>query len=347
VRRSPGFLRDPGACRVVLLYGDDAGLIRFRADALVEAVIGRLDDPFRVTELGREAATGLPAVAASLPLAGSRPVVRVRDATDAITDAVKMVLAGPGEALIVLEGINLPTRSRLRTLLEGTEAGAAIGCYPAGGRDLERFVLETAAEFGISIGAEALHWTCSQVEGDHGQVHREVEKLALYAGKGGMVDLLTAQACLSAVRNLSLDDALFAATEGDLTRCDRALTAAMEDGQGAASALRAALLHIQRLLRTSQLIDGGYSPERALSAVRPPVFWHRQISLRRALDCWQTPTLAHVLDALSDAERRCKQTGAPAQAICRQALMGIAGQAAGTRRIADQPPRSRVITLSS
>ena len=33
-----GFLKNPGACRVVLLYGDDAGMIRDRAEMLVRAV---------------------------------------------------------------------------------------------------------------------------------------------------------------------------------------------------------------------------------------------------------------------------------------------------------------------
>lgn len=332
-RRVPSFLRDPGACRIVLLYGEDAGLIQSRADALVEAVIGRLDDPFRVTVLDREAAIGLPAAAASLSLAGSRPVVRVIDATDAITDAVKMVLAGPSEALIVLQGLNLPARSKLRAFLEGNEAGAAIRCYPAQGRDLERTVLEVAVESDISICAEALHWMCSQREGGHGQIRMEVEKLALYAGKGATIDLFMAQACLSVQSNLSLDDAVFAATEGDVNGCDDALTAALGGGHAATSALRAALLHVQRLLRTRQLIDGGLTPERAFSSVNPPVFWRRHVALKRAVDCWRAPTLARVLIALSDAERRCKQSGAPAEAICRHAFMAIATHAAGTRGI--------------
>ena len=53
--RIPAFLRDPGDCRVVLLFGEDAGMIRDRAEALVRAVAGALDDPFLVTELPREA----------------------------------------------------------------------------------------------------------------------------------------------------------------------------------------------------------------------------------------------------------------------------------------------------
>ena len=58
--RIQAFLRDPGECRVVLLFGEDAGMIRDRAETLVRAVAGSLDDPFLVTELPREAIEACP-----------------------------------------------------------------------------------------------------------------------------------------------------------------------------------------------------------------------------------------------------------------------------------------------
>ena len=75
-RRVPAFLREPGDCRVVLLHGDDSGLIRDRAEALVRVVAGTLDDPFRVVELARDELARLPEEAASLSLTGGRRVVR-------------------------------------------------------------------------------------------------------------------------------------------------------------------------------------------------------------------------------------------------------------------------------
>src|SRR5271166_3450563 len=124
------FLRDPGDCRVVLLYGEDVGMIRDRAEILVRAVAGSLDDPFLVAELGRDEVGRLPDEAASLPLTGGRRVVRLRDATDVATAAVDTVLKGPAPALVVLEAPGLAARSRLRTLLEAAPDGVAIGCYP-------------------------------------------------------------------------------------------------------------------------------------------------------------------------------------------------------------------------
>ncbi|HJS87316.1 MAG TPA: DNA polymerase III subunit delta, partial [Acetobacteraceae bacterium] len=79
-RRIPAFLRDPGNIRVVLLYGEDVGMIRERAEALTRAVAGGLDDPFRVAELARDEVDRLEVEAASLSLTGGRRVVRVREA---------------------------------------------------------------------------------------------------------------------------------------------------------------------------------------------------------------------------------------------------------------------------
>ena len=49
-RRFPAFAKDPGTCRVVLLHGEDAGLIRDRAEALVRSVAGSLIGGIRETQ---------------------------------------------------------------------------------------------------------------------------------------------------------------------------------------------------------------------------------------------------------------------------------------------------------
>ena len=100
-QRVAAFLRDPGPCRVVLLYGEDHGMMRDRAAALVRAVAGSTDDPFLVAELGREDIGLLAAEAASLALTGGRRVVRLREATDAATDQVAAILKGAAPALVV------------------------------------------------------------------------------------------------------------------------------------------------------------------------------------------------------------------------------------------------------
>jgi DNA polymerase-3 subunit delta len=73
-RRIAGFLADPGAVRVVLVFGEDGGLVRERADALVRAVVG--DDPFGLVDVPRDAAAkdaGLLAAEAATPALNATP----------------------------------------------------------------------------------------------------------------------------------------------------------------------------------------------------------------------------------------------------------------------------------
>ena len=53
-RRIAGFLAAPGETRVVLLHGEDQGLVRERGAALVQAVAA--GDAFRMVDIAREAA---------------------------------------------------------------------------------------------------------------------------------------------------------------------------------------------------------------------------------------------------------------------------------------------------
>jgi len=331
-QRVAAFLRDPGACRIVLLHGEDHGMIRDRAAELVRGVAGSLDDPFLVAELGRDDVGRLVEEAASLPLTGGRRVVRLREATDAVTDRVAVILKGTAPALVVLEAPGLATRSRLRTLVEGAVDGAAIACYPEEGRALADTVRSVLTEAGVGIDTDALAWVSDQLGADRVSTRTEAEKLALYAGPGGRVDLDGAMACVGDLAGLSLDDALFAATDGDVARADRAVELAAAEGATPVGLLRAALMHLQRLHRVRLAIDDGQGTADAVKAARPPVFFRRLGAFSRALELWSSGALLAAMAGLAEAERACKRTGAPDDVLSRNAVLALARRAAAARR---------------
>jgi DNA polymerase-3 subunit delta len=244
---------------------------------------------------------------------------------------VQTVLASRAPALVVIEGAGLATRSRLRTLLEAAPDGAAIACYPEDGRALAETIRHVLHAADVQVDREALAWLGSQLGADRASTQAEVEKLALYAGPGGTVDLQAAMTCVGDLAGLSLDDALFAATDGDVATTDRALELAIAEGATAVGVIRAALMHLQRLHRARLAVDDGASPADATKAARPPVFFRRLGAFSRALGLWSTPTLVAVLAAMADAERACKRTGAPDVVICRNAVLTLARRAAAVR----------------
>jgi DNA polymerase-3 subunit delta len=334
-QRVAAFLRDPGACRVVLLYGDDHGMIRDRAAALVRALAGSPDDPFLVAELGRENSGQLADEAASLALTGGRRVVRLRETTDAATEQVAAILKGNAPALVVLEAPGLATRSRLRALVEAAPEGVAIGCYPEEGRALADTIRGVLVEADVSIDADALAWVCDKLGADRVSTRAEAEKLALYAGPGGRVDLDAAMECVGDLAGLSLDDALFAATAGDVERADRALELAAAEGAAPVGMIRAALMHLQRLHRVRLAVDDGLGAADAVKSARPPIFFRRVGAFTRAVELWSSAALTTTMAALAEAERACKRTGAPDETLSRNAVLALARRAAagdGARR---------------
>ena len=326
------FLRDPGTCRVVLIYGDDAGMIRDRAEALIRAVAGSLDDPFLVVELAREEIGQLPDEAASLPMTGGRRVVRVREATDAAVAQIRTVLKSNAPGLVVLEGAGLASRSRLRTELEAAPDGVAIGCYPEEGRTLETTIRDTLRQAGVTIEPDALSWLSGQLGADRAATRAELEKLALYAGPAGRVDLDAAMACVGDLSGLSLDDALFAATMGDVAATDRALELAIAEGAAPVQVLRAGIMHLQRLQRARIAMDeSGLSASDVTKALRPPLFFRRVAAFNRALGLWSSAAMSAAINGLVEAERGCKRTGWPDQLLCRNAMLVVARRAAVSR----------------
>lgn len=326
------FLAAPGTHRAVLLHGEDAGLIRERGARLVLAVAGSLDDPFRVVELDREAHHRIPEEFTSRSLTGGRRVVRIRDANDAVLAFVQRALAGPGEALMVLEAPGLAARGKLRSAIEKTPDAAAIACYTLDPRALEQTIVAVLGEIGVSIDTEARQWLVGQLGADQAVTRRELEKLATFAGRGGRVDLAAAQQCVGDLAGLSVEDALFAATSGDVEAADRALELAMAEGMAPVGILRAALYHMQRLQRARSGMAQGESALEATKAVRPPVFYQREAQFARTLGFWTEDALQAACVRIWEAERECKRTGTPAETLGRSVVLGVAQRAAVARR---------------
>ncbi|MSO99899.1 MAG: DNA polymerase III subunit delta [Acetobacteraceae bacterium] len=326
------FLRDPGPCRAVLLFGDDAGMIRDRAEALIRSVAGSLDDPFLVMELTRDEIGRLTDEAASLPMTGGRRVVRVRETTDAAIVAVRALLKSNAPGLVVLEGAGLASRSRLRTELEAATDGAAIGCYPEEGRALEVTIRDTLKQAGVAVDPDALVWLAGHLGADRAATRAELEKLALYVRPGGRADLDAAMACAGDLSGLSLDDAVFAATVGDVATTDRALELAIAEGAAPVQVLRAGIFHLHRLQRARMLMDeSGLSAADAAKTLRPPIFYRKAAAFNRALGLWSSAALSAAIHGFVEAERGCKRTGWPDQTLCRNALLVVARRAVATR----------------
>jgi DNA polymerase III subunit delta len=335
--RIAGFLQRPDpAIRAILLYGPDEGLVRERAEAAARSVCPDLKDPFRVADLAAAVLAADPArladEAAQLSLTGGRRVVRVRNAGDALAKLFAGFLENtPGEAFVVVEAGELPSRSALRRAFEAARSAVAIGCYPDTPRELAVVIRETLAAHRVTASRDAGQFLVEHLGGDRLLTRSELEKLALYAGEGGRVELQDARLSISDTAALELDDAIMAAAEGDAARAERVLGRVFQQGESPVSVIRALLRHLQRLHMFAARLAAGSSADEVLRSARPPIFFKQEDSFRRQLGLWTEARLRPQLDCIIKAELNMKTTGFPAETICREAMLAVA-QAARERR---------------
>jgi DNA polymerase-3 subunit delta len=324
------FLRKPPAeFRAALFYGPDTGLVRERADRTAAAICPDLKDPFRIADLGAAALTADPArladELAALSLIGGRRVIRIRDAGDGLTALLGSTLAGSkGDSFLVIEAGDLPARSSLRKLCEAAKDIAVGACYADGGRDIAEIVRESLRAHNIAVSSEAVSYLVAHLGNDRQVTRSELEKLAVYAGNGGRIELTDAIACIGDSTALSLDDVIFAAADGDATRLEGSLLRCLQEGQSAVGILRAMMRHFQRLHLAASRVASGASADEALRAVRPPVFFKQQERFKAQLGAWPVRRAAAALDALTRAELNSKRAVLPQETVLREALFSIA-----------------------
>ena len=329
-RRIEAFLGKPEpAVIAVLVYGSDRGLVRERADRLVAAAAGAIADPFRVAELAADPLKDDPVrladEAAALPFSGGRRVVRVRDGKDALATAVRNLLeVGGGGGLVVVEAGELGPRSPLRQVFELASTAAAVPCYVDEGDTLRGVIADDLAAHGLVVTPEAAHLLVSHLGADRGVTRGELQKLALYKGEPGEVEVEDVLAVVGDAGTVSLDAVALAACGGDFATLDRLVDSASAEGLSPIPLLRAVARHLLRLLQTHALMASGIGAKQAMDALRPPVFFRLQPQFRRQMDVWHEARLAEGLMLLADSELECKRTGAPQRLLCRRALLRLA-----------------------
>jgi DNA polymerase-3 subunit delta len=335
-RRAEAFAKNPDAgLLAVLVYGPDSGLVRQRALDLARSVVPDLGDPFRLFETTGDAIKSDPArladEVAAISFGGGRRAVMLRDAGDSLTAVLADFLASPPcvppqAALVIVEAGGLPPRSSLRELFERANNAAALACYADEGAQLIDLIRKTLAAERVNASGEALKYLSENLGSDRMVTLRELEKLAIYAGPGGTVEVEDALAVVGDSAALSMDEVALATAAGDLPALDRALDRVFLEGAQPITVLRAVARHFERLRQAGAAIAAGSNEEAAMASLRPAVFFKQKGPFRAGLKRWPAPRAAAALTRLIETEILCKTTAMPAETICRQALFEMAQQ---------------------
>lgn len=329
-RQIAAFLKSPDkAARAILVYGPDAGLVRERAALLGKTIVADLSDPFNVALLTTAILLDDPArlsdEASAISMMGGDRLIRIEQAEDKLAPLLKEYLKNPSrQALIVCEAGELPTRSPLRQLFERSDNAAALPCYVEGERDIAALIREVLQADGHSIAPDAANWLAGQLVGDRSRARAEAEKLSLYLGLApAQASLTDVQACCGLAGDQSMDDLIYGTASGRTEAALRAYGKLTEEGTAFIGVLRALQNHFRRLHAVRARTGAGDPLDLAMKSLSPPVFFKWEQDFRQQAGRWSLPALETALARLAALEAQCKQTGAPAETLCAQAILAI------------------------
>jgi DNA polymerase-3 subunit delta len=330
-REIDGFVQKPDPrARVVLVYGPDDGLMRERARTIARTIVKDLNDPFNAATLTSDIVTSDPArlndEAFAISMMGGGRLVRVENATDKITAAVKFYLENPNpDCLVVLEAGELTTKSSLRILCEKSPKAAAIPCYVDDEQALSRLIRESAKGANLTIAPDAVAWLSAAIGGDRAKARGEIEKLITYKGTDKtQITLEDVHACCGDNAASNLDALIFAAAGRKGAEALAIYDRLIGEGVAFITILRTLQNHFRRLHITRARVDAGDNTDAAIKSLAPPVFFKFETAFRAQVNAWSLPTLEKIMARLMDLEAECKKTGAPAETLCAQAVLGVA-----------------------
>ncbi|MDF7673862.1 DNA polymerase III subunit delta [Acetobacteraceae bacterium ESL0709] len=320
-RHSERTLADSGNWRAILLYGEDAGLIRERAIKAARQIVDDMQDPFRLTRLEGDEQGRVEEEMMSLSLVGGRRVVWVSGAQDSLVSQLERIMAEETDTLLIMEAGSLSPRSRLRSFAEKQPQIASIACYPEEGRTLEQTIQDSLQQDKIRIERSALHWLQSRLGADRALVRSEIEKLRLYARPGDVLELDDVRQCVDDSGGASLEEAVYQAFSGSFPQADLSLTRALADGAASVAYARAVFQVADKLSTVLLAESEGQSRHQAISALRPPLFFKRKELFQKALQRFSLSLLDKVYHETQNLEMKCKLTGAVDILLCQRHIM--------------------------
>ncbi len=323
---------DPGK-PIILVYGEDAGLVQERAETLIRAFVDDARDPFQLVRLEGDELAGEPTrlveEANTVGLFGGRRAIWVKAGARNFAAALESLLAVPSPATrVVIQAGDLRRNAPLRTSCERAKAAITLPCYPDDHNALLRLIDTQMRENGLAISSDARAALVPLLGGDRLSSRHELRKLALFAYGRSRVELEDIRAVVSDASNLELDELVDAAFAGDPQELEIQLGKARIAGTSPSTIMTTALRQVAQLHRAGLAIDNGATADEAANSVVPFGFARKE-AIARILRMWSSARLLRVMAQLAEAALEVRRQSGMAAVIAHRALLAVAVNAKG------------------
>lgn len=316
----------PPPARLFLFFGPDSAQAADLADRLAARLGGERID-FDARTLKQDPAR-LAAEAAAVSMFGDKHVLRVA-ADESVAEAAQLLLEAPaaGHPVILVAG-DLKGTSPLRKIAEKHSSARSLACYLPDAQTFARLAREAARARGLDPDPAALTLLTAATAPERGVLAQEVDKLATYLeatpDTPKRLDPDHVRALVAGEAAADIDPLIDALSVRDMKAAAHHLTRLEAERTSGVTLIRAAARRLAQLSDARAAIDAGSTPEAAVDAMRPPIFWKAKPAFLAALKRWRGEELAAAQTRLLAAERGVKSAASVGETLAFRALLEIA-----------------------
>lgn len=306
--------------RAVLIFGPDAGQVDEYCDLAIEKLEIEKDNLFALdSDDLSDKQDALFAESCSPSMFGGRKMVIISNVGDSSAKQIAELVSHPGLcATVIVTGGDLRAGGGLRSLFEGADDMAALGCYTDDARTLATLIRnELSASAGIvQITPDAMEYMTSHLGGDRGITRGFLAKIALYVDDKRIVELSDVEKCLPDTGAADMDDFLYSLTAGHIQQTMTALDRLLYDNKEPNMLIRMLDSHFKKL--QIAVVEGQL----------PRLFWKVEDKFKQAMKIWPESEITGVLVRLNELERQLRTKGMPAEILLRDFALKLSVRAA-------------------
>ncbi|SNY90528.1 DNA polymerase III, delta subunit [Cohaesibacter sp. ES.047] len=334
-----GFIVKPNpSYKVILIYGQDTGLVAERADRLAKVYLKDNTDPFAMLRVDSGDIASDPMRLAdeanTIPLfGGCRVIVVQMSSSKSIQPAIDPLLSSPPrDAYVIIKAGDLKKSAALRKSIEKAHSAVALPCYVDARAALNSIIEEEIAIAGLTLTREARELLLDNLGADRMASRAEVQKLCLYAMNQGEITEKDIADIVGDASNHQLDMIIDSAAQGQIGDLDSQLEQILRSGQNPGVIGSASLRHFQMLERCLHLMDSGASPQSALDRVAPMIHFKRKPNIQSQLVIWSSSKASRACELLGQSLANSRKHYPLAETIISETLLMIAATAQRARR---------------
>lgn len=226
-----------------------------------------------------------------------------------------------GGVYIIGNGLN--NKSKIVQAFEKSKNAWSLRLFPPNRLDLMRIIQKKAIDEEVSIDKNAIELLLNNNSNESGLLLSQVENLALYVGKSGVIDDEAVLALNIDSKEGVLEETINFAFLGQTKNSIKSAFLAFRGNINPIQALNSILRRIESLNSMVFEFSNGKSTDEIVKDRRYNIFWKEQDNFKKQILLWRPQYLQNILSFAIKADQMCKSRGSLQIEIIERLLIRI------------------------